>query len=83
MMKYIVIEKKTGQEFYFRSLKEIADMYTHLTYALVCRLYRNKWTAKKNHRSIQSIIDTIEIKDYVGHGMRNMEGRNMEEGDDE
>jgi hypothetical protein len=35
-----------------------------MSYALTCRMYRKDFKGKKNHKSIQVILDNIEITDY-------------------
>jgi hypothetical protein len=63
MFKYTVIEKQTNTRKHFKNLKEVSQAY-NMSYALTCRMYRKDFKGKKNHKSIQVILDNIEITDY-------------------
>ena len=63
MYKFTVIEKGTSSERQFRNLKEVSSAY-NIPYALTCRIYRKDFKGKKNHRSIQMLLDSIEIVDF-------------------
>ena len=63
MFKFSVIDKTTGQmKGQYRNLKEVS-VALNLSYALTTRIYRKDFKCKKNHKSIQAILDAIDIVD--------------------